>query len=489
MDTPKGRRWFPSIPKSIWVFFAIYSLVFFALACRKFVAMNSNSGDTAILVNAFWHTIHGRLFYSTYMGMSHLGIHATYVMLLFVPVFALAPSAYTLFLVQTLMISVSGLVFFCLARRVTGDLRAASLMTVAYLFYPSVVTNHVNQIHFEHFALPFLMGALLCLEEKRFWGFLVCVLLAMSAVENIFITVVGIAVYALVSRRGAKWCVAPLALAMIYTAFVFHMATPHFSAGKAYFVGSYFGELGNTPGEALLTLLRRPQYFLEILTSPDRLIYLVEMLQPLLLLIPFGSWGWLVAAPSLGTNLVIPDSAFRVVAWHFNPTTGAMLCVAALLGLNQWAGWLNKKFGWTEGRIILAFGMCVLSIGSWPLWFNLEDYRYPDAYETLEKARELVPSSKSVLAPHTMIGHFADREAAVIMQQFNPTVLRQDTWPKEKMYDLDYIILNGNERRFPLDAVSRDLVMSYYTNTNYELILNENNVFVFRRHESVNLTP
>jgi uncharacterized membrane protein len=410
-------------------------------------------------------------------------------MLLFVPVFALAPSAYTLFLVQTVLISISGLIFFCLARRVTGELRTASLMTAAYLFYPSVVTSHVNQIHFENFALPFLMGVMLCLEEKRFWGFLVCVLLAMSALENIFVTVVGIAVYAFVSRRGAKWGIASLTMAMIYAAFVFSVATPHFSAGKAYFVGSYFGELGNSPGEAMVTLLRRPQYLVAILTSPDRLIYLVEMLQPLLLLTPFGSWGWLVAAPSVGTNLVIPESAFRVVAWHYNPTTGAMLCVAALLGLNKWAGWLHKKFGWTEGRVILAFGMCVLSIGSWPLWFNPEDYRYPDDYETLEKARELVPPLKSVLSPHTMIGRFADREAAVIMQQFNPTVLRQDTWPKEKMYDLDYIILNGNERRFPLEAVTRDLVMSYYTNTNYELILNENSVFVFRRRESVNLTP
>jgi hypothetical protein len=64
-----------------------------------------------------------------------------------------------------------------------------------------------------------------------------------------------------------------------------------------------------------------------------------------------------------------------------------------------------------------------------------------------------------------------------------------ELWPQEKMYDLDYVILDGNERRFPEEAVTRDLVMSYYTNTNYQLILNENNMFVFRRRESVPLAP
>jgi len=52
------------------------------------------------------------------------------------------------------------------------------------------------------------------------------------------------------------------------------------------------------------------------------------------------------------------------------------------------------------------------------------------------------------------------------------------------MYKLDYIILDGNERRFPKITVTRDLVMSFYTNVNYELIFNENNVLVFRRRNT-----
>jgi hypothetical protein len=107
----------------------------------------------------------------------------------------------------------------------------------------------------------------------------------------------------------------------------------------------------------------------------------------------------------------------------------------------------------------------------------------------MQKVLALIPRDASVLSPVTMRAHLADRRFALLQLLFNPRHPMVELWPQEKMYDLDYVILDGNERRFPEEAVTRDLVMSYYTNTNYQLILNENNMFVFRRRESVPLAP
>jgi hypothetical protein len=51
------------------------------------------------------------------------------------------------------------------------------------------------------------------------------------------------------------------------------------------------------------------------------------------------------------------------------------------------------------------------------------------------------------------------------------------------------VILDANERRNTEDFVSRDLVMGFYTNVAYRLILQENNVFVFARTNAPSAVP
>ncbi len=478
----------PSL-RPLLTFLAIYALVFFALAARKFGIMNSNEGDDAVIVNAFWNTVHGRFFYSIYVGMSHFGVHVTPAILEGVPFYWLVPSAYTLLLVQSIVIASAGVPFFLLARRVLGTDRAAWLMTIAFLFYPTVVTNQVNQIHWEYWALPYVVGAIYFLEEERFWPFLACAVLTMTGQESMPLTAGMFGVYAAVRRRGWKWIVSPIVLALVYGVFIFKVVIPYFAGTHGYIVAHYFGDLGKTPGELITTCLTQPWRVIAQMWELDRAVYLVQMLQPLLWVAPLFCWEIILALPSLGISLLVNEPAFRVIPWHYNPTSGALLCVAAVYGVRRLSSLSEGKWQWLPGQLGLAFSICALSIASWTLWFNIGDYLAHGYTDTLQKAMELVPADKSVLSPVTMLGHFAGRPVALHQLQFDPTHAMSDLWPQEKMYELDYIILDANERRFPKDFVSRDLVMSFYTNTNYQLVLNENNVFVFRRRESVPLAP
>jgi hypothetical protein len=167
-----------------------------------------------------------------------------------------------------------------------------------------------------------------------------------------------------------------------------------------------------------------------------------------------------------------------------------MLCTAAIFGAKKLAGRLENRWHLAHAERGLTFAMAALSLASWPLWFNPNDYIPQAYYPTLKKVLHLIPPNASVLSPHTMIGHFADRDVAVLLLQFDPNQPNKETWPRDRMYSLDYVILDANERRFPQEMVTRDLVMSYYTNTNYQLIFDENNVFVFQhRRENTGLTP
>jgi uncharacterized membrane protein len=478
----------PSL-RRLLTFLALYAFAFFLLAARRYNVMNSNSGDSSVIINAFWNTLHGRFFYSIDQGMSHFGVHVTPAILVALPFYWLVPSAYTLLLLQSVVIAAAGIPFFLLARKVLETDRGAWLMTIAFLFYPTVVTNHVNQIHWEYWALPYVIGAVYYLEQKRFWPFVLFALLTMTGQESMPLTAGMFGVYAAVRRRGIKWVITPMAMALTYGIFIFKVVIPYFAGAHGYIVAHYFGDLGSSPGELIKTCLTQPWRVVAQMWDLDRGLYLIKMLQPLLWVAPLLCWEILFALPSLGISLLVNESAFRVIPWHYNPTSGALLCVAAVYGVRRLSALAESRWRWLPGQLGLAFSIGVLSISSWPLWLNIEDYLSTPYEDTQHKVLALIPRDASVLSPVTMRAHFADRPIAVLQLQFDPHHPMDDLWPREKMYDLDYIILDGNERRFPEDMVTRDLVMSYYTNTNYELLLNENNVFVFRRRESVPLAP
>ena len=164
-----------------------------------------------------------------------------------------------------------------------------------------------------------------------------------------------------------------------------------------------------------------------------------------------------------------------------------MLCVAAVFGAKKLSEILERRWKIAQAQFGLTLAICAVSVSSWTLWLNIGEYLPHGYYPTLQRAAERIPPEKSVLAPLTMLAHFANRQYPFHQMQFDPNHPMSAALPREKMYEMDYVILDGNERRFPQATVTRDLVMSFYTNTNYELIFNENNVFVFRRRESGSL--
>lgn len=81
-----------------------YTVFFFLLAWRKYVAMNSNSGDAWAMLEAFHSTLRGKLMYIPCYEMSYFGNHASPIVLWVVPLFWVMPTAGTLYFAQSLSI-------------------------------------------------------------------------------------------------------------------------------------------------------------------------------------------------------------------------------------------------------------------------------------------------------------------------------------------------------------------------------------------------
>ena len=411
--------------------------------------MNANEGDNSGIANFYWQTLHGHFWYSTYFHENHLRIHLTLLSLLALPFYAICPRMETLFLFNSAIIAASGYPFWLIARSVLGRDDAAWALTIGYLFFPPVVTNHVDQIGFEQLALPCLLWAFYWLQQVKFRPFIAWVALSTLALENIIVTVTAYAMYSLFKRKGWKWIVVPVVIVAVYGLIVFgfwlHPLT------------QYLGSLNPL-----------------VIFQPDRILYLAQLLSPLLICVPFLAVDCILALPALGMNLVMGESSFRTIAWHYNPTVGTMLCLASIFGI-------AKTVHQPAQRVCLSLILACCSVVSWQTWFFPAEYTCPPSWPAMKTAAALIPPNASVVAPHTMTAHLANRDTNAVLAVFAPKpMFTGGGWPPQTLYTMDYVILNASPYAIPSDIPTQALLEGL-VNHGYKPIFNESGILVLQR--------
>src|SRR5207247_1690090 len=134
--------------------------------------------DTALLDWVYYSTLHGKFFWCFDLDNSYFESHQEPLLILYLPLYFIAPSVKTLLFLQTLSIAVASIPVYLLGRKVLESEQAAVLMAVAFLFFPTLVSQHVNQLHTSVFPLPFLMFAFYCFQEQRSLPFVALLTLA-----------------------------------------------------------------------------------------------------------------------------------------------------------------------------------------------------------------------------------------------------------------------------------------------------------------------
>ena len=459
--------------RRVYLFLAGYTLVFWWLACRKTWMMNYNSGDTAIFVQALWSTLHGRFFWDSGLNMSFFGDHGGFIFIPLVPVFALFPYVGTVLFLQSFFIALAAIPVFLVARRVLSDQLAAWMLMIAFLFFPTIVSQHVNQVHDTQFILPFILFAFYFFEAERFRWFVVFAVLSCLGKENMPLTLIMFGVYAALQRRQWKWIVTPIAIGATALGLLFKVIMPYFRGDRPYRSFAYFGPLGNSPLEVIGSVVTKPGTFFGVLLSAQNIFFFIQLIQPVGWVLPFLSLPVIFVLPDLMVNLLADNTALKVIRWHYNMTVGAFLLVATIFSIGKLSGWLSHRYG--SARYAAGLGVLVacLSVSHWFFWFDINEYRRPPQHEALVEALELVPPDASILVPHPMLAYAASRWDALDVQYFlyvkpNP----------EKIFQYQYVILDLNERQQP---IPQKLVEALASSSAHELIFNRQNVLVFRR--------
>ena len=477
----------PSPPDSLWsrlskadkIMAALILLAltfFFRLACCKYGFFNGETNDLTVFAYAFSQTMKGH-FMPVYF-MPHailLGCHVNWIILAWLPIYAVWQSFYALLFYQSLMLTAAAWPFYLLAKQVLKNDRAAVVLGAVFLIFPTIASQHVNQIHDDQFALPFVMFAFYFFEREKFTAFLVSALLACMAKESITLTTAAFGVYALFLRRPWKWVLTPLLFSGVYLAVAIFLLQHVFAGMGApvWEAGYHLGVYGKTYPEVLQTFLTRPGLVLQTAFAPDRVKYLEKLFLPTLYALPFFSFALIVSAPNLLLNLLVPNTAFTVMEWHYNIILGATLLVACVYGIRQLVRW-QRQPQW-DIALGAAVAMALLALAGTSFWYHAAEYEPQSQSATLRHIVEMIPAEASVVCPDPLLAELSNHPRLL-----NPwTIFNFDKNPAE-LNEFDYVIVDGNWRNY--SAIAQvPMVQMLRTSQVHRVVFTENNVALLKR--------
>lgn len=202
------------------------------------------SYDQGIFNQVFWNGLHGRFFQSTLSSVlssavtqdnqvpdvlyRRLGQHFTPALLLWLPIYALRPAAETLVFLQVGLITAGGLMLYALARHSLQP-AIAWLITAGYYGANAVIGPTFSNFH-DLTQIPlFVFTLLLAMEKRLWWLFWLMAGLILLVRQDQGVSLFGIGVYLIVSRRFPKIGLALCTLAFGYVVLATNVLMPMIS--------------------------------------------------------------------------------------------------------------------------------------------------------------------------------------------------------------------------------------------------------------------
>jgi hypothetical protein len=286
------------------------------------------------------------------------------------------------------------------------------------------------EFHALPLAVPLIAWALWAVEDRRWIEFVAASVLVMSVQEGMALVAAALGVYAVareigrppananapenvrrsVRSTGAFVGVAIFILGLAWFYVTTFVVIPHY-AGLAYGIdqtpyAARFGELGDSFGDVLRSLVTRPLVVLKIVLEPLRLRYLFGLLIPTAFLGLFGAEILLIGLPLLLANLLNTFPLQYSGELHYSAPLVPIFTAAAVIGLARLTR--NHAF-WREGVSFNRRRISGLAIACALVIACALGYQIASGYTPLggEFRRGQPGGWPQVTAHHRLLGRFA----------------------------------------------------------------------------------
>ena len=318
-----------------------YGVIFTIVAALKYRWFGQGN-DLLLHEQAIWNTTQGRIFEVTsFVHPSSLFGYDPYLIeLLAVPFYALIPSVYLLFALQSAAIAIGGIAVWRIARD-EGLLVVPSLvLTLLYYAYPTVQYTALDAFRERSFGLCFFLWAMWAFRRGRWWTFLILLIFLISCRLEAALLASFFGIYALLVGRRGRWAIVPLVLGLGYFFIGNFVFVPLVNGGQPVtYVYDYFYPLGTSMGEVLRTIVTHPLYTLGVSFTTAKVVYVLLLFLPTAGLALLAPKELVFGLPLLGLNLIATKPELSNVRYWYSMLLVGPLVMATIVATRRLQGW------------------------------------------------------------------------------------------------------------------------------------------------------
>ncbi len=264
----------------------------------RYASLDLNAWDTTLFFDhPIAATLSGRLLFCDYLGQGELGVHPSYILLAFTPLYAIVASPAWLLVAEALAVAAGGAAGFLVLRRVAGDDLAGALLAAAFVLDSHTARAVQYGFHVEAFYPLAIFLLWLGLLEERGGLAAAGTILAVSIKEDSLLVLLGFALVAALFLRRRRLAAAVAAAAILAFLVSSRLVAPHFSGAPAErpWYATYWATWGDSLPRAALGMARHPVALARTLANSG----IPHLFEPLLFLPLAGPEGLVAALPQL----------------------------------------------------------------------------------------------------------------------------------------------------------------------------------------------
>jgi len=427
-------------PKEKWIYgFAILAaIIWLTLSLLKHYSFFSTGYDLGIYNQVVAGYSNLSLWYSI-MIFPLIGMHVQPILFVIALLYKVVPSPELLLFLQSIALASSVIPLYKLAKLKLRSAWLPLIIALAFLVHPTLTYVALFDFHPEVFAVPLLFWVFLAIQKEQY-KLAMWLLIAVTAMKEQFaFFLVTFGVYLVFRKKrlmGSLIAIAGIAWFLL----AFFVISPLFYTGPNIFLTTnpYFG---STLGEAMETVFLHPLYSLKFLFSFEKLAYVVLLLTPLGLIIPFLAPEILLLGIFEG-GLVFFYSPISIqqIAYHHSILLLTVAWLAVVITFSRIEKWLKEKKAVAIAVFMLALSvLAFLAYGPFTLFYDVKDF---NAFSPYAKAgREMVnaiPKDAPVAAPNWVTPHLSNRQYVYTLSNYlrGQNITGNGTAPEYLLLDL-----------------------------------------------------
>ena len=324
---------------------AVYTWYFTKRSLDIHHALGTSSYDSALYDQGMWLLSRFEAPFSTLMGRNLFGDHASFILLLLVPFYWIAPGAWIMFFFQSLAIGAGAIPVFLYGRKRLGSEWFALVGAATYLLHPAVGWTNLENFHPDAFLGVFVGFAIYAALESKWRLYAVFVVLSLLVKEDASLVLVPLGVWVAIKRDrriGLLTIGGSIAFMLVAMYVVMRnlIGVPTRNGWRIPFGG---------PRGVIDTAITNPTDLVDHLTSEDRPWYLWQMTAPfawLFLRLPSVA---AISALVLFTNVLSTFWYQHQIEYHYSLVAVPALAIGTVYAI----GAVRDRVVWSDIHVPL----------------------------------------------------------------------------------------------------------------------------------------